>query len=601
MKKILCVLGLVLILNLLTVAVVTAAEETFTFDEVVVTASKYEEDLSETAASIEVVDQEEIQQKNAQNAADLLRDIASVQINDHGGLAGTKSVSIRGSKAEHVVILLDGQKINSVASFTTDFSQIPAQQIEKVEVLRGAAAATYGANALGGVINIITKDGSNKNQTIINLGYGSDETKQYNLTTRGSKEKLSYNLSLTTKESAGYRKNSALEQKNIFAKFTLDLDQYSNVTLLLQQNLSDKELPGSIINPSTTDQQEDKSTNLNVQWNRKTEASDTKVALYDNQHDMKSVTAYGKSEYYGQRKGIEFNKTDYYQAHTLSYGLQFEEERLKIDSSLKNDISNNFNRIVFVQDNWEIANPLNLIIGARYDDYELYSSNFSPRLGTVYTVNSKVNFHASIEESYAAPSLINLAYNESLEPESVIAYEAGMKFREQNINCALNYFKKDIDDLISWDNENERTYNIATTEVSGVELILAKKITENLATDFNYTYLDAVNAKTGEKLDYKPHHKVNLNLNYSTEELTVALNNQFVGERAGKRYPPFPASPEDTTMGSYFVSDLKVTKNIKQDLKVTLEVNNLFDKEYEVVEDYPMPGRNYMLNTEIKF
>jgi len=604
MKKILLSLAVLLVVNSLGFNVM--AEETeisFTLDEIVVTASKYQEKLSETPVSVEVIDEEEIKQKNAQNVADLLRDIAGVDINDYGGLVGSKKISIRGANPKHVLVLIDGQEMNNPLDGAVDLSQLSIEQIERIEVLRGSASVMYGANALGGVVNIITKDATEESKTIVKLGYGSYDSQTYNLIHRGKVERLGYNLSISKKKSDGDRDNSGLDQQNIFAKFSLDLSDYSDITLSLQDINSDKEQPGSIIDPRPDAKQKDSDTNINLQWKRQTESSDMKISFYNNNHDMiyddPDDSWSPHNENYSKKKGIEFNTTNYYQNHSLIYGLQLEEERLKGSTVGK---QNNLNRVVFVQDDWQVNKPLKFTVGARYDQYESYDSNFSPRIATVYTINSKVNIHASVEEAYVTPTLSDLAYagKEGIDPESAVVYETGVRFRDKGIKGELNYFKKDIDDLISWDGETEKTYNIDSVKVSGVELILSKELLRNLTAEFNYTYLDARNNQTDKRLDYKPYHKANFNLNYTDKELSFSINNQFIGQRTGKHwYPDY--SSASTTMDRCIITNIKIGRKVSNDIEVSLDINNLFDKEYEIIEDYPMPERNYMLKISTKF
>ena len=609
MKKILCMLGLVLILNLLAVPVVAAEEETFTFDEVVVTASKYEENLSETATSIEVVDQEEIQQKNAQNAADLLRDVASVQINDQAGIAGQKTVSIRGADSKHVLVLIDGQKMNNIQNGVVDLSQLPISQIEKIEVLKGPASAIYGANALGGVINIITKSGSEEAITTVDLELGSYDTQRYNLIHRRQVENLGYNVSISKIKSDGHRNNSELDQLNLFTKFNYELNNYSDLIMSLQHIESDKGVPGPSNDATPNAQQDDEDTNINLQWKRKSENEDLKVAIYYNEHnqiyDNPDSMWSPHNEHDTYKKGIELTKTDYYSAHTLTYGLAVENDRIDSTGAGEHE---HLNKSLFINDDWQVGDEFKVNVGGRYDDHEKFDSNFSPRLGAVYTINPQIKWHTSIGEAYVTPNFNDLYWqpggNPDLEPESAIAYETGVRFKNSVLSGEINYFKKDVDNLIAWDNAKDESYNINQAETSGVELILKQYITQQLSFDFNYTYLDARNAKSDKRLEDKPYHKANLDFIYDTTEITAVLSGEYTGKRDSSYWDPTTFSVKESVLPSNLIVDAKISKNfvIKgQEINLNLKVNNLFDKEYEVIEKYPMPEQNYMLSTEIKF
>ncbi|PRX31101.1 outer membrane receptor for ferrienterochelin and colicins [Orenia metallireducens] len=606
MKKVLLNLAVLLLVNLLGFNVM--AEETkvsFTLDEIVVTASKYEEKLSEAPVSIEVIDEEEIKQKNAKNTADLLRDIAGIDVNDYGGVVGSKNISIRGSSSKQVLILIDGVKMNNHQNGVFDLGQVSIEQIERIEVVRGAASALYGANAVGGVVNIITKSGSQEPETITNVGYGSFGSQTYDLIHRGKDERLGYNVSFSKRESDGHRENSELAQENIFTKFNYDLNNYSDLLLSLQYIDSDKGSPGSEVYPSSTAYQDDETMNLNVQWDRKTEDNDSKLAFYYNDqeriYENPDYNSYSKHQV--DKIGVDFNQTLYYDYNKISYGGELVRENVE-STDIKDGEQDSLNKALFIQDEWAITNPLKIIVSGRYDDHEGYEAEFSPRLGTVYTINSKLNLHASLGEAYRAPTFDELygSYpgsswswygNPDLDPETSKNYEVGMKYLDKRTKVELNLFKRDVEEMINGNYFDEdkgysTAVNIDSAEISGIEVILVKYLTKKISTDLNYTYLDARDKKTDKRLASRDYHNLNLGLNYNTEEISGSLNGRLIAGRAEE-------------LPSYFVVDAKLNKKIKDSIEVSLEFNNLLDREYEVVNAYPMPERNYMLKISTKF
>ncbi|TDX52998.1 TonB-dependent receptor plug domain-containing protein [Orenia marismortui] len=604
MKRFKFILFSLVVLNLLVGGNIFAKDkeaEILTLDEIVVTASKYKEKLSEAAVSVEVIDEEEIKQKNAHNVADLLRNMAGINFTDYGGPAGQKTIRVRGADTEQVLILIDGQPMNSSQNGSVDLSQFSIEQIERIEVLRGPASALYGANALGGVINIITKSGSQSPETRMKVSYGSFNTQDYKLIHRGESDKLAYNISLAKKKSDGHRENSELDQENIFAKFNYDLNKYSDLLFSLQYTDSAKGSPGPISSRTPNAQQDDEDMNINLQWNQQTENSDSKIALYYNEHqniyDNPDKWGYdGPSEHNTERLALDFNRIKYYDAHTLSYGGEVVENRI---DSTENGEHNDLSKAIFIQDEWRLIDDLKLTLGSRYDNHESFGGETSSRIGAVYTINSKLNLHVSVGEAYRTPTYNDLYWpaddytegNPDLEPETALAYETGLRYLDNNFKGELNLFKRDVNDLINWAPGNDGIYrpsNINTAKVSGLELILTKYLTDNLATDFNYTYLDARDKKTDQRLDYRNYHSLNLGLNYSGKQISGSLNSQLVAGRAEE-------------LPSYFVVDAKLNNKIKENLELSLGINNLFDREYQVNKGYPMLERNYMLTVSKKF
>jgi outer membrane receptor for ferrienterochelin and colicins len=606
MKKFLLSIVFLLVFNLLGFNVM--AEETeisFTLDEIVVTASKYEENLSEAPVSVEVIDEDEIEQKNGENVADLLRDVAGVNIKDNGTIAGSKTISIRGSSSKQVLILIDGIEINNHQSGNFDLGQLSIEQIERIEVVRGGASALYGANAVGGVVNIITKSGSQEPETITKLGYGSFDTQTYDLIHRGQSGRLNYNISVSKKTSDGHRENSTLDQESIFTKFNYNLNEYSDLLLFLQYIDSDKGVPGSKTYPSFTAYQDDEDMNFNLQWDRKTENKDSKVAFYYTDHeriydDSKWST---HSEHEVDKIGIDFNQAIYYNFHKISYGGELVRENVE-STDIKAGEQDSLNKALFIQDEWKLIQPLKIIVSGRYDNHEEYDAEFSPRLGTVYTINSKLNLHASVGKAYRAPTFDELygSYpgslwawygNPDLNPETSKNYEVGMKYLDTSAKVELNLFKRDVEDMINGnyfdgDKGYSTAVNIDSAEISGVEVILVKYLTKKTSTDLNYTYLDARDKETDERLTYRDYHNLNLGLNYNTEEISGSLNGKLVAGRSDD-------------LPSYFIVDVKLNKKIKKDIELSLELNNLFDKGYQINNGYPMPERNYILKVSTKF
>ena len=175
-KHFLLIIGIVALIQIITVIPGLASgneNQIFSLDEIVVIASKYPERLLDSVASVEVITEEEIEAAQAENLADILSAVSGLEINDYGNAGGLKAISIRGSSPEQVLVMLDGRPMNNPQTGKIDLGQIPANIIEKIEIYRGPASAIYGANALGGVVNIITKKGKGDSKGAVNVNVGT--------------------------------------------------------------------------------------------------------------------------------------------------------------------------------------------------------------------------------------------------------------------------------------------------------------------------------------------------------------------------------------------------------------------------------------------
>lgn len=283
-KYFLLIIGIIVLFQIIIVMPGVASEnanQIFSLDEIVVIASKYPEKILDSVASVEVINEEEIKAAQVENLADILSTVAGLEINNYGGAAGIKSVSIRGSSAEQVLIMLDGQPMNDPQTGQIDLGQIPASIIEKIEIYRGPASTIYGANALGGVINIITKKGEGESRGEVKTSIGTYQTQDYEVSYQRSNEDLNYLIFGKYFTTEGSRENSQMDEINLLGKVNFSLDQQTSIDLTLQYNSYQRGVPGSLtyLTPQAT--QDDQYFNFNSSWQRKTEDKDISVVVYN--------------------------------------------------------------------------------------------------------------------------------------------------------------------------------------------------------------------------------------------------------------------------------------------------------------------------------
>ncbi|AZO95931.1 TonB-dependent receptor [Halocella sp. SP3-1] len=608
-RKVAVFLFFLLIINVV-VPVVMAEEidkeNILTLDEVIVTASKYQEKLSEAAVSIEVINQEEIERKNVSDAGELLKGIPGINF-EYRSLNGSKQVSIRGANTNQVLVLIDGQPSNWAKNNIGNLAKIPAEQIERIEIVKSPASALYGANALGGVINIITKSGSHEPITNVKLAYGSYDTREYYLGHSGRTNKLGYNIMVKKRETDGYAEDGSdkVKQSNIFTKFNYQLDQFSKINISLRYTDMDTDINDYNANEPYHN---DEDFNLNLQWERQTDNNEQSLVVYHNQHDN---TDFKKDKEHNTRDlGINYDHTNYYRQHIITYGLELVQSEIDSDTYLKHD---NLNQALFIQDVFKINDRLKFNLGCRYDNHEEYGSEFSPKLGTVYNFNSKVNWYTAVGKAYRAPSYSELylpqskmssAYyvgNPDLDPEIAIVYETGLRYLDKGLKTELSLFKRDVDDLIDYlttyeyiDDQYSKVKtktNINSVRITGFEVSLLKELNDSFSTNFNYTYLDARDEENDEQLDGKPYHTANLGLAYQEQDISSSVDCRFVGSKADG----------SEMIDAYFVVDWSLSKEIIKDTDLSLKINNLFDREYTTNGTSEMPGRNYVIELSKRF
>jgi len=619
-----CIIALLQIFAVIPGIAAENTEQLFNLDEIVVIASKFPEKLLDSVASVEVITEEEIEMAQANNLADILSSVSGLEISDYGNVGGIKAISIRGSSPEQVLVMVDGRPANDPQTGKIDLGLIPASIIEKVEIYRGPASAIYGANALGGVVNIITKKGKGDSECAINVNTGSFGTQEYEASYQGTSDDLSYFVSGNYFKTDGDRENSQLEKIGFLGKFIHQLDQQTDLGLTLRYHDYNRGLPGSIDYPSPEAIQKDRNINLDLTWQKKEEDKDINVnGFYSFQRvffDNPGMWGHtGPSIHKGNSMGLSFDITDYNftfgdddseSQHILTYGGEVKNDMVdSTDLGERDSVSG----ALFIQDVWQPADmeDLKITAGIRYDYNQIYGSQLNPRVGLSYRLQDELNFHASIGKAYRAPNFSDLywpadayvAGNPDLIPEVAWAYEAGLRYmsEEGDFTGELNIYRKNVENLINWaagDNGIWIPSNIGTARIDGIEVLLEKDLGDHLRANFGYTYLNAVDLDTDNQL--KPHNKYNFGVGYydktgdKKDEYYVKLDGYAVTER-----------PND--LPNYCLIDLNIGKELtlgkKDGQKVQLDfsVKNILDQQPEMTSGFPINGRTYTAGISIEF
>jgi outer membrane receptor for ferrienterochelin and colicins len=598
---------LVMLTALLIFAVpVSAQEEVMELDEVVVTASRYQESIMETPVSIEVIDQEEIEESNARNLADLLQDAGGVYIKNFSGLTGKKDIIIRGARQDQILYLLDGQPLNSPQDGVIRLEDIPISVIKKIEISKSASSSIYGANAMGGVINIVTQDADQENKTEIDFGLGSYNTQNYILTTNYNFDNSSIFISYDKLSSDDHRddpdQESALDRNDLFLKYKYNLSKKSTFNFSYRYNNVESNYPGSDANDDYGFR-DDQDENIKISLNQNLDNRDRTFLLYSNNREMYdrtrstwSLTGYNLTDIDILKRGFNYKETNYYfDNHTLIYGFEIVENEVKDNQLETNNKHSNLNKSLYIQDKFRVNNNI-FVYGGRYDDHEEYGSNLSPKFGYIYQINNNWNFNFNYGESYRAPTFLDLytgfGSNENLKVEEGKTFDLGFKYSDSICSREITFFKRNFEQLINYNSDTFMMENIDEAEIKGIELLTSRKIDDNWSVDFAYTYLEARDDSVDGQSLNMPYNQIALNTKYSGKNYKVVLDNRYVGETN---------SYGGETVESYFLSDLRLSTNLSKNKELSVEINNLFDKDYEVVDGYPMPGRNFMVNLSTNF
>ncbi|NHZ84388.1 MAG: TonB-dependent receptor [Planctomycetia bacterium] len=615
-------------------------------NDITVTATRGHSLITEVPSSVNVVDAQELELKNPQNLAEALQNVPGVNIKDYGGLGNTKSISLRGSSNSQVLILLDGQRINSPQSGSVDLSQISLEGIEKIEVVRGGNSALYGSDAIGGVINIISKK-----PDIDELGIAGDiKTGIASFGTYSIAPSLRFNIkntSITTTYKylssdgefsytdnygkVAKRVNSDIISRDYYVglirKFG-DPHYQRNLSLTFKHYYSAQGAPGTI-EPYYYDAR---------MWNRNNKISAVFTGkvfnlfhnfrvqsyYYDSWYKYKNDETAGGilSEFTTQTYGNEIQLSSVIGPQvSLTYGsgLRYDQNNDIITKSMNKQIS----YYLFVVNESVISinsllQTISFVPSLRYDTDSKYMNHIvSPKFGAIFNFGEiwKSSLKLNAGKSYRAPTFNDLYWpedawtvgNPDLEPEYGTDWDIGIRLQYPilgGIYFESSYFESNMTNLIIWQQIDKWIpLNVDKSRNSGIENSLKIAIIKDyLDLSANYMYLNTRNlsespATYNKILVYRPKHTVNVSATLTLK--SIQLNYQY--SYNSRRFTD-ASNTWGNSLASYSVSDITVNCNIKMmktKMDYSFQIKNIFNNEYRVIKNMPVPGREYRLSMKV--
>lgn len=584
------------------------------FEEIVVSATRYEQNLSNIGSSISVINADDLAQSQTVFVQDILQSVPGVTLNQNGSFGGISSVRVRGASSEQTVILLDGVQINDTSSpgGGFNFANLDPNGIEQIEVLRGPQSILYGSDAIGGVINILTPTGADGLQGSLYLEGGAFDTFRAGGNIAGGTEKLNFSLSaggITTDGISKADENNGNSEKDGYRNISL----HGKVTGKITENHSLQLISRFVDNKSDFDGFGPADANLvgygkefliagrgffnylDGSFQNTISVEYTTTDRRNETNDVEDFTAEGNRlnlDYFG-----------YYKMNDnfgLSFGLQHEEVESKTASPEKFNIDSLFSEVSF-----QGFKGLTVTAGLRYDDHNRYGHTTTPRLTAAYFIEeSGSKFFANWGEGFKAPTVYQLTYicgfcgltepNTNLKPEESKGWELGFEqaILEEKIQFGVTYFNQKITNMIDFD-FSVGYGNIGNVHTKGIELFLDAEITDYLALRGNYTFTDAKDKDSNLDLVRVPRNAAFAEIQLKPlEKLNLAMSMTY----NGKESDPYTSGTESWTR-----FDLKAAYEISQGIEIYGRIDNLFNREYQQINGYGTPDRSAYIGVRGKF
>ena len=586
---------------------------------IVITASKIKQTYKNIPVNISIITSEDIEKSGATEITELLDMLPSVDILEYGSFGSTKSVHTRGASSSQVLTLINGRPTYTPRDGVTDFNQIPLSNIERIEVMRGPAATMYGANATGGVINIITKTGTEKMQTEILNKYGSFRTKFASFSNGYKKDNFDYFISYDYLTSEGHRDQAFYRSQKPNVNLGYNLNDDNRISFSGGYYKSKVGTPGKSTGLDLDDRQVAKNKFIDLTWDGKIfENQDILVKVYHNIDRLEFIEAYEPVS--ASDKDNDVHATKIYgvdlqfsqiwlDAFRTAFGGNFQLH--KLNSTASNKHRYNLKALYFETET-DLFDSIIFKFGARWDDYSNFGDRISPSVSFAVWLFNKIKLHGQIAKSFRAPTFNDLYWpretspwgggvegNPNIKPEKATSFELGIGGYLFNIiKTDITAFITKSKDLIEWTADDAdwwRPANISSAKIKGIEFESVYNILDNLKLNFNYTYLDAKNLDTDKWLVYRPRSYYKLQLTYlPNTKLKIGLSGRYKTKR-------FTNASNSIAISPYFTMGADISYKVTENFELLLSGTNIFDRFYEEKEGYPMPGHAIMAGFRLKF
>lgn len=576
-------------------------------DKMVVTATMTEKRIADAPGSIEVISAQDITELNAQTVAQALESATGLIVSNESGRV--KVPSIRGARAKHTLILLDGRRLAYGFNDMVDLRQIPTTMVERIEIVRGPASSLYGSDALGGVVNIITKKASREVTAKASGQYGRQidgENDRFNFGgyLGGGTDQVRTLLAMEAGHENGWDRNGAapddgFSQEPAFLAGRLAWDLTDGQSLSAGAEYMQNTYDGlQFYEGSDRTRTADESRqgyflqydaafmdvhNVMVRLNR---------SEFDNELGFAPFAASGErvTEQYTNQLEARYSGL-FLGNHLLTAGGEVRREGL---DDTQNDMGTNEhtdNYSLFLQDEFQILDPLTLTLSLRYDSHSEFGEHWSPRASIVYTILEGLRLKGSFGQGFKAPSLSELYVkslrqkgklvyeaNEDLKEEESTSYEVGVEGEYGDMYGGVTLFRTEVDNLIEsvfdrseGTGKNKKDFyiyeNIAEATLQGVEVQAGAKLPLGFSLDGNAIWLDADN-KSGEDVGGQPEFKAFAKLGYTLPEYRLRANfhASFVDQM----------TYAEGDKESYTICGLYLAKDINDNFEIFTGAENIF-------------------------
>jgi vitamin B12 transporter len=623
------------------------AQDTTSLENVTVTANKFSTKTTETGKVVITINRQEIEKAGSRDLSQVITELGGVFINGYTSNGGKeKNIYLRGAKPEHTLITIDGVPVYDATGIGSNFDirNIPIDNVERIEILKGSQSTLYGSDAIAGVINIITRKGGNKAFSINGTAhYGSFQTYRTNIGMNGKVKAVDYNVGYTFFRTDGF---SEAQQHPDSTKayeadpykqnsFQANLGIQATKNFRLQPFLRYSKNEGSLDNDALLDDHDFTNVNKNfqagirnaitigkAQVNALYQFTNTKRNYVDDSgyhnppaYFLYNNTAFKANEHFAEAfvvfpfpnikltAGADYRFSGYdYNALQVTAPSPWGPS-MTFPTTLSGDSVNQNQVGVYAALNYNM-NSFNIEAGGRFNNHSEYGSNFAFNVNPSYIINKQVKLFANVSSGYKTPSLFQLFSqygNRDLEPEVSLNLEGGLQYFTKDGKGSLRatYFNRKIEDVIAFffNTTTFRSYYINQDEQNdhGFEVDGKLNLNDKIQLKAFYSYVDGeiTTKQAGKDTTYfnllrRPKHSLNFSAGSQvTKALYVSAQLNAVGSREDVYFDPVSFQRSDIKLRPYTLLNLYAEYGfLNNRIELFADLRNVTDEEYVDIYGY---------------
>jgi vitamin B12 transporter len=558
-----------------------------------------------------VITRADIERLQITDLPNLLSRQPGIDLTVNGGIGKESNISMRGTNSDNVLVLVDGVKWHSATSGGPSLQHFPIEQIERVEIVRGSRSGLYGSEAIGGVIQIFTRKGQQGVSPYARIGYGTHNSKQAAAGVSGGNAQTSYNLNFNHQSTDGIdaRQNRTPANPNI----NPDRDGYRNNSLSarVQHQISDTFNVGANFlrtegfneydGIGLTNVYEDESVQQVMGLNSNIQANDNWLVslLLSESKDETQIIKNGLDEnIFNTRHRFAniINTIELSQNHTLNIGFDYVVDDIGNTASggLSYDENSRDNKAGYIS--WQgNADKHSWLLSARHDDNEAFGNYDTGIAEWGYWLQEGLQLTANVGTAFKAPTFNDLYFpqgtffvgNPALKPEKSRNYGLGLTADTVWGQWGLQAYQTEVRDLINYDSANGMNENVAEAKIKGLEFDLATTIAD-WDVAFNASLLKPEDEETGDILRRRAQRLANLNLDKQWGAWSTGASWKLRGHS-------FDNASNTTRVAGFGLLDMRIAYDLSQDWSLQANLTNVFDKEYQTVNNYNSLDRMVMV------